>query len=572
MEKSLSGTFTETSTATNLWQQFQHKVQSSLQTLTTSWRGDFFGGTIAALIAVPYGMALAIAIGLPPEAGLYTSIIGGFIAGMLSDAPIVVSGLSATVVPVLAQLVRTHGLGAALAAGVLSGLLMILIGALRLGRFFRYLPQSVVAGFTSGLGLIIVASQLKAVFGVKPAAMGFDLGIVDDVWAVARVAAQSDWHTVSIAALVIAIMFGLPLWKPSVPASLVAVVAASLFAKYSGWPLPLVGALPDSFPLPHLGNLDFSAFSALLQPALALAGLITINQLLTVVVTDRLQEVRGEVRFNRELIAQGLANMTCPLFGAPPGVAMLARTVASHRAGAITRWSVMAHSGVLLLFLLPLRNLISQIPVVVLAAVTVAVGLQLVEVKRLREILNQNRMDALLFLLTFGLVIFADLIVGVGVGAMLAMLFFVEHAAQTTRIHKIEEELTTVQAVASEPHTQTYRLTGPLFFASSENVLRRLSREATAHKLILDLSEARPIDSEAADSLTQLAQRQHRRGGELHLIGLDPSTYDALTHHKLFAEVDVILCQEPQRSTTKPAPISFTQPLTDVVQTASLTA
>ena len=454
---------------------------------------------------------------------------------------------------------------------------MILIGALRLGRFFRYLPQSVVAGFTSRLGLIIVASQLKAVFGVKPAAMGFDLGIVDDVWSVLHVAAQSDLHTVSIAALVILVMFGLPLWKPSIPASLVAVVAASFVAKLSNWPLPLVGDLPSSFPLPSFSNLDFSAFSALLQPALALAGLITINQLLTVVVTDRLQETRGEVRFNRELIAQGLANMACPLFGAPPGVAMLARTVASHQAGAATRWSVMAHSGVLLLFLLPLRNLISHIPVVVLAAVTVAVGLQLVELKRLREILAQNRMDALLFLLTFGLMVFADLIVGVGVGAMLAMLFFVEHAAQTTQLEKVEE-LPTMQPVspitAVNADAQTYRLTGPLFFASSEGVLRLLAREATARKLILDLSEARPIDSEAADCLTQLAQRQHRRGGELHLIGLDPATYDALTQHKLFAEVDMILCQEPRDPATRQTSLSLrnSQPLTDAVQPASLTA
>src|SRR5262249_16575796 len=151
------------------------------------WRGDFFGGTIAALIAVPYGMALAIAIGLRPEAGLYTSIIGGAISGMISDAPVVVSGLSATVVPVLAVLVRSHGVGAALAAGALSGLIMTLIGALRIGRFFSYLPQSVIAAFTSGLGVVIASTQIRAVFGVKPSPVGFDIGVVDDFWAVFKV-------------------------------------------------------------------------------------------------------------------------------------------------------------------------------------------------------------------------------------------------------------------------------------------------------------------------------------------------------------------------------------------------
>ncbi|MBI1766250.1 MAG: SulP family inorganic anion transporter [Acidobacteria bacterium] len=539
-----------TQRAPQIRQYFQRRFNSAVSALTTSWRGDFFGGTIAALIAVPYGMALAIAIGLPPEAGLYTSIIGGFISGMLSDAPIVVGGLSATVVPVLASLVKTHGIGAALAAGALSGVLMVLIGVLRLGRFFRYLPQSVVAGFTSGLGLVIVSSQLKVVFGVKPQPVSFDLGIIDDCWAVLRVATHSDPHALSITALVIGAMFLLPLWKPNFPASLVAVVGASLAAKLSGWALPLVGALPDSFPHPSLNALDFSAFSALLHPAFALAGLITINQLLTVVVTDRLQEASGEVRFNRELVAQGLANVVSPFFGAPPGVAMLARTVASHRAGAVTRWSVLAHSGVLLLFLLPLRNLISQIPLVVLAAVTVAVGLQLVGWERFRALRKTDRLDAVLFLLTFGLVIISDLIVGVGVGSILAMLFFVERAAQSTQLQAVMPQSeppavstgdTGALTACLQSEMQMYRLTGPLFFASSEKVLKRLLREVTAQTLVLDLTEARPIDSEAAACLKQLAQRQRERGGELHLIGLDQTLRAAFDQPDLLAAVGTIV-------------------------------
>jgi SulP family sulfate permease len=544
----------------------QQRFHRAVRALTTSGRGDFFGGTIAALIAVPYGMALAIAIGLPPEAGLYTSIIGGFISGMLSDAPIVVSGLSATVVPVMAMLVKTHGVGAALAAGVLSGVLMMLIGVLRLGRFFRYLPQSVVAGFTSGLGLIIVSSQLKVVFGVKPLPASFDLGIIDDSWAVLRVIGQSDLHALSIAALVIVLMFALPAWKSNFPASLFAVAAASLVAKLSGWPLLLVGALPDSFPHPSLGTLDFSNFSALLHPAFALAGLITINQLLTVVVTDRLPSrldaASGEVRFNRELVAQGLANVACPFFGAPPGVAMLARTVASHRAGAVTRWSVMAHSSVLLLFLLPLRNLISQIPLVVLAAVTVSVGLQLVGWERFRTLRQLDRLDAILFLLTFSLVIFSDLIVGVGVGSILAMLFFVERAAQATQLHSVEPQAETAIAVTGttgaltpslQAEMQMYRLTGPLFFASSEKVLKRLLREVTAQTLVLDLTEARPIDSEAAACLKQLAQRQRARGGELHLIGLDQSLRATFEQLDLFAYVGTVIHHDvPPAATLTP--------------------
>src|SRR5262249_32370489 len=168
----------------------------------------------------------------------------------ISDAPVVVSGLSATVVPVLAVLVKSHGVGAALAAGVLSGLIITLIGALRIGRFFSYLPQSVIAAFTSGLGGVIVSSQIKVVFGVKPAPTGFDLGVVDDFWAVIRVGEQSDVRTMSVAILVIGLMYLLPRWKKNVPSPLIAVIIASSTVYVCGWRLPLVGALPDSFPHP----------------------------------------------------------------------------------------------------------------------------------------------------------------------------------------------------------------------------------------------------------------------------------------------------------------------------------
>src|SRR5262249_12845752 len=146
---------------------------------------------------------------------------------------------------------------------------------------------------------------------------------------------------------------------------------------------------------------------------------------------------RSSVKFNRELIAQGVANMACPVFGAPPGVAMLARTVASARAGAVSRWSVGAHSLILLLSALPMRDFISRIPLATLGAWPVAVGLTLIHLKSFRDLLRTSRTDAALFLLTFFLVIFSDLIVGVGVGSLIAMLLFVERAAQSTRLEPV---------------------------------------------------------------------------------------------------------------------------------------
>ena len=308
------------------------------------WRGDFFGGMVAALIAVPYGMALSIAIGLRPEAGLYTSIIGGAVYGLLSHSPVVVSGLSATAVPILAALVKTHGVGAALAASFLCVLFMTLLGVLRLGRFVNYLPQSVVSAFTSGLGVVIITSQLKTLLGVTPRPAGSGLGAAGDLWAVAQAASQSNTQTLLVAGIVIIVMALLPKWKSGIPASLAGVVLASVTAYLLGFHLPQVGALPDRLPRPSALGLDFSASSALIQPALTLAGLCAINQLLTVVVAERAGEAQGRQSFNRELVAQGAANLVSPFFGAPAGAAMLARSVASTRAGAVSRWSILSVS------------------------------------------------------------------------------------------------------------------------------------------------------------------------------------------------------------------------------------
>lgn len=371
-------------------------------------------------------------------------------------------------------------------------------------------------------------------------------------------AGHSDPHALGISGLVIGVMFLLPLWKRNIPASLVAVVAASVATTLLGWDLPRVGALPDSFPHPSASTLDFSAFSDLIYPAFTLAGLITINQLLTVVVTDRMSEMRGGVKFNRELVAQGIANMACPFFGAPPGVAMLARTVASAKAGAVSRWSVFAHSFILLLFLLPLREIISHIPLVVLAAVTVAVGLQLVGLDRFLSLKRMNRADAALFLLTFALVVFSDLIVGVGIGSLIAMLLFVERAAQSTRLEQIEclvpdpakQEPSAIftfpESATLQSEMQIYRLTGPLFFASSEKVLTMLLREVTAKTLVLDLTEAGPIDSAATDCLRQLATRQRQRNGDLHLIGLDARLFASIERDGLLSEIGTVIRRDEE--------------------------
>ncbi len=499
-------------------------------------RGDVFGGTAAALIAVPYGMALSVAMGMRPEAGLYTSIIGGLVAGFLSSSPVLISGLSATAVPILGAVTKSYGVGAALFTGLLCGLTMLLIGVLKFGRFANYLPPSIVSAFTSGLGLTIFATQLKAFLGVQPPPMSFNFGVLDDLLAAGIMLPTVQPQSLLTGGIVIAAIVLLPKWNENIPASIIGVLLATFIAHIFGFDIKRVGALPSGFPLPQLMQFDFAILPELIHPALTLAGLFTINQALTALAVNRSINVYSPEKCDRELIAQGTANLITPFFGAPPGVAMLARTMASKRAGAMSRLSVISHSLILVLFLLPLRGLIAQIPLSALAAVTVMVGLQLTDWKRFAALRRMARIDVALFLLTFLMVVCADLVTGVGIGFLIAMMLFVERAAESTRLEAVATTLPYFTNV-NESGVRAFRLTGPLFFATSERVLNQLQAEPPIEVLVLDLTATGTADSSAIVLLRAVFAMQQERGGDLFITGVDAHLYQLFADSGLIAEL-----------------------------------
>ncbi len=499
-------------------------------------RGDLFGGTVAALIAVPYGMALSVAMGMRPEAGLYTSIIGGLVAGFLSSSPVLISGLSATAAPILGAVTKAYGVGATLITGLLCGLAMLLIGILKVGRFANYLPSAIISAFTSGLGITIFATQLKSFLGIQSAPLNFNFGVVDDLVGAAIMLPTTQPESLLTGGIVIAAIVLLPKWNENIPASIIGVLLATLIANFFGFDIQRVGALPSGFPLPQLMQFDVAILPELIHPALTLAGLFTINQALTALAVNRSINVYSPEKCDRELIAQGTANLLTPFFGAPPGVAMLARTMASKRAGAMSRLSVIAHSLILLLFLLPLRGLIAQIPLSALAAVTVMVGLQLTDWKRFTALRRMARIDVALFLITFLIVVGADLVTGVGIGFLIAMMLFVERAAESTRLEAVATALPYFTNT-NESGVRAFRLTGPLFFATSERVLSQLQAESPIEVLVLDFTATGTADSSAIDLLRAVFAMQQERGGDLFITGVDSHLYQMFADHGLIAEI-----------------------------------
>ncbi|MBL8205392.1 MAG: SulP family inorganic anion transporter [Blastocatellia bacterium] len=519
---------------TTLWLSFSQLRKRA--DLGAKLRGDLFGGTVAALIAVPYGMALSVAMGMRPEAGLYTSIIGGLVAGFLSSSPVLISGLSATAAPILGAVTKSYGIGAALITGLLCGLAMLLIGIMKFGRFANYLPPSIVSAFTSGLGITIFATQLKAFLGVQSYPLSFNFGVLDDLVSAAIMLPTSQPETLLTGGIVIAAIVLLPKWNDNIPASIIGVLLATFVANFFGFDIKRVGALPSGFPLPQLMQFDVALLPELIHPALTLAGLFTINQALTALAVNRSINVYSPEKCDRELIAQGTANLLTPFFGAPPGVAMLARTMASKRAGAMSRLSVIAHSFILLLFLLPLRGLIAQIPLSALAAVTVMVGLQLTDWKRFTALRRMARIDVALFLITFLMVVGADLVTGVGIGFLIAMMLFVERAAESTRLEAVAVSLPYFSHI-NESGVRAFRLTGPLFFATSERVLSQLQAEPPIEVLVLDLTATGTADSSAIALFRAVFAMQQERGGDLFITGVDPHLYQMFADNGLIAEL-----------------------------------
>jgi SulP family sulfate permease len=478
-------------------------------------RADALAGLTVAIVALPLSMAIAIASGVGPERGLYTAIVGGFLVSALGGSRYQIGGPAGAFIVLVSACVMAIGVEGLILATVLSGLILIGAGLLRLGTYIRYIPYPVTVGFTAGIAVIIFASQLREMFGLT--LPGAEPGeIIEKVRALWEARETVTWAAVAVAALTAAVILGLRRVRPHWPGMLIAVALASAVVAVLGLPVATIGtrfgALPQMLPVPALP--DLSLWQAALPWAASFALLGAIESLLSAVVADGMSGARH--RSNAELVAQGIANIGSGLFGGFCVTGTIARTATNVRAGSRGPVSGILHALFLLVFLMVAAPLAAYIPLAALAGVLAVVAWGMAERHEFAALLRSSRGDALVVLATFLLVVFRDLTEGIVVGFALAGLVFIKRMSESAGMRPRAEQPET-------PRTDrvVYHLEGPYFFGAAAQLGGVLDRIAEAPRaLVLEMSGVPLIDSSGVRGFHSLASRARRRGGQLYLVGL----------------------------------------------------
>jgi sulfate permease, SulP family len=386
-------------------------------------RKDATAALTVAIVALPLSMAIAVASGVGPERGLYTAIVGGFVVSALSGSRFQIGGPAGAFIVLVAATVARFGVEGLLLTVLMSGLMLTLMGALRLGSLIRYIPHAVTVGFTCGIAVTIAASQLKDLGGLRLAA-GEPGPLVPKLVALATALPSLTPAALALGVGSAALIFALRRYRPCWPGMLIAVAAASVVAALLHLPAATIGSrfggLPHGLPVPRLPAMDYHLALRLLPTALSFTLLGGIESLLSAKVADGMTGRKH--RSNMELIAQGLANVVSALFGGISVTGTIARTATNIRAGGVSPISGMMHSAFLLLFILVAAPLASFVPLAALAGVLVVVSWNMAEKSEFSRLLRDWRTAAVL-LATFGLTLARDLTTGIIAGCVLAALF-----------------------------------------------------------------------------------------------------------------------------------------------------
>src|SRR4051812_34373744 len=402
-------------------------------------RADVIAGLTVAIVALPLSMAIAIASGVTPDRGLYAAIVGGFFVSALGGSRFQIGGPARAFIVLVSGTGAQHGGGGFILAPPLCGGLLPATGLLRLGTFIKYVPFPVTVGFTSGIAVIIFASQLKELLGLT--LQGAEPGpLLPKLAALAQALPTVSFQAVAVTALSVAAIVGVRRYRPQWPAFLIAVALAAVLASALGLSVETIGTrfggIPRSLPAPHLPDLSLDKVWAVLPAALSFALLGGIESLLSAVVADSMTGRRH--RSNCELAAQGVANIASALFGGMCVTGTIARTATNVRAGARGPVAGMLHSVFLLLFMVFAAPLASYIPLAALAAVLAVVAWNMAEKHAFATLLRASRGDAVVLLATFLLVVFRDLTEGILVGFALGTLLFLDRMAQAVDIDRVE--------------------------------------------------------------------------------------------------------------------------------------
>ena len=479
---------------------------------------DVTAGIIVAIIALPLSIALALASGVGPEAGIFTAIVAGFVISALGGSSVQIAGPTAAFATIVAGIVARDGMDGLVIATVLAGVFLILMGICRFGSLIKFIPYTITTGFTSGIAVTIVIGQLKDFFGVT-----YPEG-VRPIETMEKLAAfLENIGTVNPAALIVgavslAILIISPYIFKKIPGSLIAVIVGILMVKFLPLKVSTIGNLytiSNALPSFHLPAVNFEIVEAAIPNAFTIAILAAIESLLSCVVADGM--INGKHRSDMELVAQGAGNIASALFGGIPATGAIARTAANIKNGGRTPVAGMVHSITLVIVLVVLMPYAGMIPMPTIAAILFIVAYNMCQWRTFLQLVKTApKSDILVLVVTFVLTVVFDLVVAIEIGMILACLLFIKRMSEETKaeswVYTDDDTVAVNENLRMLPAAiRVYEVSGPLFFGASD-AIEHIIVEESAKCLVLRMRAVPALDSTAMNALTALTKTCESKG------------------------------------------------------------
>ncbi len=528
---------------------FQPALIGSLKNYSKEkFMSDFLAGLIVSVVALPLAIAFGIASGVSPEKGLITAIIGGFTVALLGGTTVQIAGPTGAFIVIIYGIIEEFGFEGLIVATAMAGIILMLLGFLKMGTVIKFIPYPIVVGFTSGISITIFTSQVKDLLGLTvdnlPSEFIYKWGAYFDAFSTA------DIFTVGIGLLTILTIVFTPYISKKVPGSLVAIIVMTIivYIMKSRFGIDTVETIGDKFtinaglPKPQWIGFDFKMINDLLPSAVTIAILCAIETILSAIVADGVTGNNHDS--NMELIAQGAANVFSPLFGGIPVTGAAARTLTNINNGAKTPIAGIIHAIVLLLILLFLSPLTRLIPMACLAGVLAVVSYKMADVKTFKSLLKGSKSDVSVLLATFFLTVIFDLTIAIMVGLLMAMVLFMKRIANITKVSVAIDklELNSEGDVESKDEVlsiaegvEVYEIDGPFFFGVANKFDTVMSHLANAPRVrVIRMRKVPFMDGTGVHNLQMMIRSSQKEGIKIILSGVRPEVRKTLERAGFF--------------------------------------
>ncbi len=482
---------------------------------------DIISGIIVAIIALPLSIALALASGVSPERGIYTAIVAGFVISFLGGSRVQIAGPTAAFATIVAGIVADKGMEGLAVATIMAGILLVIMGFLRIGSLIKFIPYTITTGFTAGIAVTLLIGQIKDFCGLTIVTQEPLIDTMDKLLADIQNIATLNWQAVLVGVVSLAVLILGAKFLPKVPASLFAVLIGIAMVSGLGMQVNTIGDLyeiSNKIPTPQLPVFSLKMIQSEWHDALTIALLAAIESLLSAVVADSM--INSKHRSNMELIAQGCGNVASALFGGIPATGAIARTAANIKNGGRTPIAGMVHSVVLLLILVLLMPYAALIPMPTIAAILFQVAYNMCGIKKVIYLCKtSSKSDIIVLMSTFVLTVVFDLVVAIEVGLIIAVVLFMKRMSEVTDVEgwryvDDEEDADSLSLREVPQHTLVYEVSGPLFFGVADKIMH-IAYKDTDQCIVVRMRSVNAIDATAMHALEELYDNCCKKGVQL---------------------------------------------------------